>query len=30
VEIYPKQLHMLVTPEINYFQLLADKLNWGM
>jgi NAD+ kinase len=30
VGIYPKQLHMLVTPEINYFQLLADKLNWGM
>ena len=30
VGIYPKQLHMLVTPGINYFQLLADKLNWGM
>jgi len=30
VGIYPKQLLMLVTPEINYFKLLSDKLNWGI
>ena len=27
---YPKQLLMLVAPEINYFKLLSDKLNWGI
>jgi NAD+ kinase len=30
VGVYPKQLLMLVAPEINYFKLLYDKLNWGM
>jgi NAD+ kinase len=30
VGVYPKQLLMLVTPEINYFKLLSDKLNWGI
>jgi NAD+ kinase len=30
VGTYPKQLLMLVTPEINYFKLLSDKLNWGI
>ena len=30
VGIYPKQLLMLVAPEINYFKLLSDKLNWGI
>jgi len=30
VEAYPKALHMLVAPEINYFKLLSDKLNWGI
>jgi NAD+ kinase len=30
VETYPKSLRMLVAPEINYFRLLSDKLNWGI
>jgi len=30
VGAYPKQLLMLVAPEINYFKLLSDKLNWGI
>jgi NAD kinase len=30
VGAYPKQLLMLVAPEINYFRLLSDKLNWGI
>jgi NAD+ kinase len=30
VGIYPKQLLMLVAPQINYFNLLSDKLNWGI
>ena len=30
VGTYSKQLHMLVAPEINYFKLLSDKLNWGI
>ena len=30
VGTYPKQLLMLVAPEINYFRLLSDKLNWGI
>jgi NAD+ kinase len=30
VDTYAKPLHMLVAPEINYFQLLSDKLNWGI
>jgi NAD+ kinase len=30
VGTYPKQLLMLVAPEINYFKLLSDKLNWGI
>ena len=30
VRAYPKQLLMLVAPEINYFKLLSDKLNWGI
>jgi NAD+ kinase len=30
VGVYPKQLLMLVAPEINYFKLLSDKLNWGI
>jgi len=30
VGTYPKQLFMLVAPEINYFRLLSDKLNWGI
>jgi NAD+ kinase len=30
VGTYSKQLLMLVAPEINYFKLLSDKLNWGI
>ena len=30
VGIYPKQMLMLVAPQINYFNLLSDKLNWGI
>jgi len=30
IATYPKPLYMLVAPEINYFQLLSDKLNWGI
>lgn len=30
VGAYPKQLLMLVAPEINYFKLLSEKLNWGI
>ena len=30
VGAYSKQLLMLVAPEINYFKLLSDKLNWGI
>ncbi len=30
VDTYPKQLLMLVAPKINYFNLLSDKLNWGI
>lgn len=30
VGAYPKQLLMLVSPEINYFKLLSEKLNWGI
>jgi len=30
VGTYPKPLRMLVAPEINYFKLLSDKLNWGI
>jgi NAD+ kinase len=30
VGAYSKQLLMLVAPEINYFRLLSDKLNWGI
>ena len=30
VGTYRKQLLMLVAPEINYFKLLSDKLNWGI
>jgi NAD+ kinase len=30
VGTYPRQLLMLVAPEINYFKLLSDKLNWGI
>lgn len=30
VNIYPKQLLMLVAPGIDYYRLLHDKLNWGL
>jgi NAD+ kinase len=30
VAAYAKSLRMLVAPEINYFRLLSDKLNWGI
>ncbi|MBN2400177.1 MAG: NAD(+)/NADH kinase [Candidatus Aminicenantes bacterium] len=30
IETYSKPLRMLVAPEINYFKLLSDKLNWGI
>ncbi len=30
VRVYPKMLPMLVAPGTNYYQLLNEKLNWGL